>query len=71
MGEYRGGHGAALLEQVERYFKILDDDSITLQYNNVRANSHSLGPKHQLDRTDDTYCYNELYGKGHPIIRNY
>ncbi len=60
-----------LLEQVKRYFKILDDDSIALQYNYVRANSHSLGPKHQPDRTDDTSCYNELHGKGHPIILNY
>jgi len=44
MGEYRGAWCTPLLEQVKRYFKILDDDSIALQYNYpVFRNSIALG----------------------------
>jgi methyl-accepting chemotaxis protein len=55
----------------EEYFRQLDDDSIALQYNYIRANSHPLGSKHLLDRADDKSGYSELHGKVHPIIRTF
>jgi methyl-accepting chemotaxis protein len=56
---------------VEQYFRQLDNDSIALQYNYIRANSHPLGSKHLLDRADDTSRYSEWHAKIHPIIRKY
>jgi len=55
----------------EQYFRQLDDDSIALQYNYIRANSHPLGSKHLLDRADDKSRYSELHAKIHPIVRTF
>lgn len=56
---------------VDKHFRLLDDDAIAFQYQYVRANSHPLGSKHELDRSPVESRYNELHGKAHPIIRNY
>ena len=56
---------------VAQYFRKLDDDSISLQYQYIRANINPLGSKHLLDQADDASSYSKLHGKIHPIIRNY
>ena len=57
--------------EAEHYFRQLDDDSIALQYEYIRANKHPLGSKHLLDRGADFARYSDLHEKIHPIIRNY
>jgi len=56
---------------IDTYFKMLDDDSIALQYYYIKTNSNPLGSKHLLDRADDGSRYSQLHGDIHPIIRDY
>ena len=56
---------------VDKHFRLLDDDAIAMQYQYVQANHHPLGSKHELDRSPVESRYNELHGKVHPVIRNY
>ena len=52
-------------------FSLLDDDSLFLQYQYIKANPNPLGSKESLDRADDSSQYSELHGKLHPVVRNY
>jgi methyl-accepting chemotaxis protein len=56
---------------IEQYFRKLDDDSIAMQYQYIRANINPLGSKHLLDQADDGSSYSKLHAKVHPIIRNF
>lgn len=56
---------------IEQAFRMLDDDSIALQYQYIRMNRHPLGSKHLLDRADDASRYTLQHGIYHPIIRSY
>lgn len=56
---------------IESYFSKLDDDSIALQYNYVRANKNPLGSKHLLDRAADNSKFSQIHGKVHPVLRSY
>ncbi len=49
----------------------LDDDSIALQYNYIKANHNQLGEKHNLDYADDKSTYSKHHSKYHPIIRDF
>ncbi|MCP4387435.1 MAG: methyl-accepting chemotaxis protein, partial [Gammaproteobacteria bacterium] len=49
----------------------LGEDTITLQYHYIRANSHPLGSKHLLDDAGDGSQYSRLHSRVHPVIRNY
>jgi methyl-accepting chemotaxis protein len=55
----------------ERWFTRLDDDTIALQYQYIRANPHPLGSKHLLDHPGDASRYSQLHARYHPIIRSY
>ena len=55
----------------ERYFDMLDEQSIIQQYLYIKKNNQPLGSKHKLDRSNDASRYSELHGIIHPIIRNY
>ena len=57
--------------EAERFFQYLDEDSLALQYQYIRANKYPLGSKHQLDRADDNSLYSTFHAKYHPIVRNY
>ncbi|MAT70711.1 MAG: hypothetical protein CMJ58_14445 [Planctomycetaceae bacterium] len=54
-----------------QYFNQLDDDSIALQYEYIRANSNPLGSKHQLDAGSADTDYNLLHAELHPVVRDY
>ncbi len=56
---------------VENYFNQLDDDSIALQYQYIKANKNPLGSKHLLDRAEVQSRYSKLHSKVHPIIRDF
>ncbi len=55
----------------EKYLDQLDDESIALQYNYIKANHNQLGEKHNLDSADDKSTYSKLHAKYHPIIRDF
>ena len=68
--EYRGINGGRD-PGVRRFFDMLDDDSIALQYQYIRANEHPLGSKDALDAAADGSDYSRLHGQVHPIIRSF
>ncbi len=57
--------------QAVNYFNQLDDDSIALQYNYIKANHNPLGEKHNLDFANDESAYSKLHAKYHPAIRDF
>ncbi|MFW6208019.1 MAG: pyridoxal phosphate-dependent aminotransferase, partial [Spirochaetota bacterium] len=61
-----GAHPNAL-----KYFNMLDDDSIALQYHYIRANQHPLGCKDELDTPGDASQYSRIHHRVHPVIRSY
>jgi methyl-accepting chemotaxis protein len=68
--EYRGIN-AGRDPQAMRFLQRLDDDSIALQYHYIRANTHPLGSKHELDTPGDASTYSKVHARVHPIIRSY
>ncbi|MFP4356045.1 MAG: methyl-accepting chemotaxis protein [Phycisphaerae bacterium] len=54
-----------------KYFNMLDDDSIALQYHYIRANQHPLGCKDELDTPGDASQYSRIHHRVHPVIRSY
>lgn len=67
--EYESQNGT--LPDLDAMMSPLDDDSIAFQYHYIQANSHPLGSKHELDRSDDSSAYSALHGTYHPAIRDY
>jgi methyl-accepting chemotaxis protein len=53
------------------YFTQLDNDSIALQYQYIRANPHSFGSKDELALSQDGTTYSQLHGRYHPHIRDF
>ena len=53
-------------------FRMLDTDSIALQYQFIRNNPNPLGAKDELDRpAGDNTAYGRLHSQIHPVIRSY
>jgi len=53
------------------FFRMLDNESIILQYYYIRANRNPLGSKHLLDNAEDNSDYSDLHNDVHPVIRSY
>ena len=53
------------------FFRMLDNESIILQYHYIRANRNPLGSKHLLDNAEDNSDYSDLHNDVHPVIRSY
>jgi len=68
--EYRSRNGGRSPD-VNKYFSMLDRDSISLQHSYIAANRHSLGSKHELDAAEDPSRYSSAHAQVHPIIRSY
>jgi len=49
----------------------LDNDSIALQYQYIKANANPLGSKEALDQAADDSDYSRLHAKYHPHIKDY
>ena len=56
---------------VQSLFSQLDNDSIALQYDYIRANQNPLGSKHQLDTAEEYTEYGLTHAEVHPIVRSY
>ena len=67
--EYANQNGRPF--DVASRFRQLDDDSIALQYQYIKANPNPLGSKHLLDRAPDDSRYSTLHGEVHPAIRSF
>jgi methyl-accepting chemotaxis protein len=68
--EYRGINQGRDPNAME-FLRMLDDDSVALQYHYIRANRHPLGSKHLLDASEDQSTYSQVHRRVHPIIRSY
>lgn len=68
--EYRSRNGGKT-PAVNKYFSMLDKDSISLQHSYISANRHPLGSKHHLDAADDPSRYSSAHAQVHPIIRSF
>ena len=53
------------------YFTQLDNDSLALQYQYIKANPHPLGSKDELALSQDGTTYSQLHGRYHPHIRDF
>ncbi len=49
----------------------LDSRAVALQYSYIKANTHPLGAKDNLDRASDGSRYSQIHQQYHPIIRSY
>lgn len=56
---------------VEQLLAKLDDDSVFLQYQYIKANTNPLGSKDLLDRASDKSSYSDAHERFHPVMRNY
>ncbi len=55
-----------------RFLEMLDNDSIALQRQFIRANKNPLGSKHLLDKIEgDMSDYGASHEKFHPVVRSY
>lgn len=67
--EYRSQNNGASPD-VDSAIQMLDDDSIALQHEYIRANQNPLGSKHLFDGADQSK-YSALHQEVHPVVRNY
>lgn len=49
----------------------LDDDTLFLQYQYIKANPNPLGSKELLNRASDTSSYSDHHAKYHPMVRSF
>ena len=59
------------LPPVDEQMAKLDDDSIFMQYQFIKANANPLGQKDALDSSSMTTTYNDAHERFHPVIRNH
>lgn len=69
-GEYKKQNDGKL-PPVDQLVAKLDDDSVFLQYQYIKANTNPLGSKDQLDRAGDKSSYSDAHERFHPVMRNY
>lgn len=69
-GEYKKQNDGKL-PPVDQLVSKLDDDSVFLQYQYIKANTNPLGSKDALDRASDKSTYSDAHERFHPVMRNY
>ncbi len=63
-------HNTADLD-VNKIVNQLDDTSVVLQHDYIKANPHPLGAKDEYLRSSKQTSYNELHDKFHPSLRSF
>jgi methyl-accepting chemotaxis protein len=57
--------------EVGQIINQIDDTSVALQYQYIKANPHPLGSKDNLDKADDNSLYSRMHGYFHPVIHDF
>jgi len=68
--EYQNQNAGKSID-TDRIIKQLDDESVVLQYNYIKANPNPLGNKHKLDGAEDGSEYSWIHKRFHPHIRDF